>query len=72
MQMYGGVELQVHAFLTSSLDGSEWSVSLPDRSTSEERAMAWMLGGPQGASGRSGEEKNPMLLPGIKHWSSSP
>jgi len=27
MYMYGGVELQFHAFLTSALDGGEWSAS---------------------------------------------
>jgi hypothetical protein len=34
MQKYvKGVEIQLHAFLTSALDTSEWSASLPSRST---------------------------------------
>jgi hypothetical protein len=33
-------------FLISALDGSEWSASLPNRSTSEERALGthWIGG----------------------------
>jgi hypothetical protein len=27
MKMYGGVEVQLHAFLTFPLDGSEWSAT---------------------------------------------
>jgi hypothetical protein len=29
MKMYGGVEVQLYAFLTSALDGGEWSTSAP-------------------------------------------
>ena len=28
MKMYGGVKVNVHAFLKSSLDGGEWSLQL--------------------------------------------
>jgi hypothetical protein len=35
--MYWGVEVQLHAFLTSALDGGEWSASRPDRFTPKER-----------------------------------
>jgi hypothetical protein len=31
MKTYGGVELQLHAFLTSALDEGEWSASHPSR-----------------------------------------
>ena len=31
MQAFGVMEVQLHSFLTSALDGSEWSVSLPSR-----------------------------------------
>jgi hypothetical protein len=33
----GGVEIQPHAFLTSALDGGEWSASYPGRFTPRER-----------------------------------
>jgi len=31
MKAYGGVEVQLHSFLTSALDGGEWSTSRPSR-----------------------------------------
>jgi len=31
MKTYGEVEMQFHAFLTSELDGGEWSASRPGR-----------------------------------------
>jgi hypothetical protein len=37
METYGVVEVQLHAFLTSALDESEWSASSPGRFTSAER-----------------------------------
>jgi hypothetical protein len=39
MKGYGGVEVQHHTILTSALDGSVWSPSLPDQTTPEERAQ---------------------------------
>jgi len=38
MMTYEGVEVYLHAFLTSALDGGEWSASGPDRFTSGDRA----------------------------------
>jgi len=38
MKTYGGVELQLHAFLNFALDGGEWSASRPGRFTPEEKA----------------------------------
>jgi hypothetical protein len=38
MKMYWGLEVQFHAFLTSALDGGEWSASRPGRFTLRERA----------------------------------
>jgi hypothetical protein len=38
MKTYWGVEIYLHAFLTSALDGGEWSASRPGRFTSRERA----------------------------------
>jgi hypothetical protein len=37
--MYGGGDGIVPALLTSAIDGSEWSASLPDHFTSEETAL---------------------------------
>jgi hypothetical protein len=33
MKTYGGVDVQIHIFLTSALVGGEWSVSRPGRFT---------------------------------------
>jgi hypothetical protein len=38
MKTYWGVEVLLHAFLTSALDGGEWSASRPGRFTPRERA----------------------------------
>jgi len=38
MKAYWGMELQLHTFLTSALDGGEWSVSRSGRFTPRERA----------------------------------
>jgi hypothetical protein len=37
MKAYGGVDVQIHIFLTSALAGSEWSASRPCRFTPRER-----------------------------------
>jgi hypothetical protein len=39
MKMYWGVEVELHAFLTSALGGGERSASLPGRFTPRERAL---------------------------------
>jgi hypothetical protein len=46
MKVYWGVELWLHAFLTSALDGDEWSASSPGRFTPRERASGthWIGG----------------------------
>jgi len=46
MKMYWEVEVQLHTFLTSALDGSEWSASHPSHFTSGVRAPSahWMGG----------------------------
>jgi len=36
MKTYGGVKTQLHILLTSSLLGTEWLASRPDRFTPEE------------------------------------
>jgi hypothetical protein len=37
MKVYWGVEVYLHAFLTSALEGGEWSASRPGRSASRDR-----------------------------------
>jgi len=48
MKTYGGVELQIHAFITSALDGGEWSASRPGRFTPGNKARytldRWLAG----------------------------
>jgi hypothetical protein len=38
MKTYGGVEVQLHAYLTPGIDGGEWSASGPGRFTLKEGA----------------------------------
>jgi hypothetical protein len=70
MKAYWGVEVQVHAFLTSALDGGEWSTSRPRRFTPRERApgthgiAGWV--GSRRQSERCGEENNSQPLPGLE------
>jgi len=56
------MEVQLHAFLTSALDRSDWSTSHPGRFTLGGRtpvSFGLKANGPQSRSGRGGEEKNP-------------
>jgi hypothetical protein len=61
-------EIQLHAFLTSTLDGGEWSGSRPGHFTPREIAAGthW-IGGWVGIraslDGRSGKEKNSQPMP---------
>jgi hypothetical protein len=60
--MYGGNEGIAPPFLTSPLDGGEWTASRPYRFTPREKspkyALDRRLSGPQSRSGRCGVEKN--------------
>jgi hypothetical protein len=38
MKTYGGVDVQIHVFLTSALVGGEWSASFPSHFALGERA----------------------------------
>jgi hypothetical protein len=38
MKAYGGVDVYIHIFLTSTLSGGEWSASCPCRIIPDERA----------------------------------
>jgi hypothetical protein len=59
--MGGGVEECLHAFLTLTLDGGEWSAAHHSHFTPRERGPCYpldrRLGGLQSRSGRGGEEK---------------
>jgi hypothetical protein len=75
MKTYWGVEIQLHAFLTSALDESEWLASRLGRFTLGERALInpsirdWV-------SPRAGldvvAKKQYIPLPGIEPRSSNP
>jgi hypothetical protein len=60
MKKYGGVDVQIHVFLTSALVGGEWSDSRPGRFTpgkSPRYPLDRRLGGPQNRSGGHGKEE---------------
>jgi hypothetical protein len=62
------MEVQLHAFLTSELDGGEWSVSHPCRFTPRERAPGIHCIGRWVSPGASvgSEEKNSQPVPGLE------
>jgi len=70
------MELSLHGFLTSALDGGEWLVSHPGSFIPRETAPHYLLDrrldGTQSGAGRGGEEKNSQPLPGLEVHSSSP
>jgi len=65
MKTYGGVEVDLHAFLTSALDDA-------NRFTLGGRPPHPHPLGRRGRSGRSGEEIKSLALPGIEPRPSSP
>jgi hypothetical protein len=62
MKVYGGVDVQIHIFLTSALAGGEWSVSR--RSTTGERAPGthWIGGWVGPRAGLDAVEKRKFLI----------
>jgi hypothetical protein len=62
MKAYRGENVQIHAFLSSALDGGEWSASHSGCFTPKERApgshLYRRLVGPQSPSGRGGGVKS--------------
>jgi hypothetical protein len=69
MKGYGGVDVEIHGFLTSSLDADEWSASLLRRFTPGERAPVthWIGGrvGPR-TGVDEGEKRKFLNLPGLE------
>ena len=57
----GGVEAELHSFLTSALDGREWSTSRSESFMPGKKKQGYTLngrpGGLQNSSGRLGDEK---------------
>jgi hypothetical protein len=51
MKAYGGVAVQIHVFLTSTLVGGEWSASRLGRSNTGERAPGIHWVGPRAGLG---------------------
>jgi hypothetical protein len=54
MKAYGEVDIQIHIFLTSALDGAEWLASRPGLFTSRH-PFDRRLDGPQNRRGQRGE-----------------
>jgi len=64
IKTFGAVEVQPHTFLTSALDGGEWSVSHSHRSTPWVQLrypLDRSLGVTQSLFGRGGEENKPII-----------
>jgi hypothetical protein len=69
MKAYGGMDVQIHIFLTSALTGGEWSDSCPSRFTPRERAPGthWIGGWVDSRAGLDDVEKRKFLtLPGLE------
>jgi hypothetical protein len=67
MKAHGGVDVQIHIFLTSALAGSEWSAARPGRFTHREKAPGthWVGGWVDPRAGLDDLEKRKLLtLPG--------
>jgi hypothetical protein len=60
MKAYGGMDVQIHIFLTSALVGCEWSASRPGRFTPDNR---WIGGWVGPISGLDDVEKRKFLSP---------
>jgi hypothetical protein len=77
MKTYGGSGGTALPFLTSALDGGEWSVSRFTHGSTTAPDTHWTRGGPQSRSGRYGDEKNltpakngtPIAQPVARHYS---
>ena len=75
MKAYEGVEVWLHSFFTSVLDGSELSTSSPGHFFSVKEPQCPLnkrLGDPQSQFGHFEEWKNLLFLPGFKPCISQP
>jgi len=74
METYEGVEVQLHVFLTSTLDVSGHFHSYITLLSGKEPPVPSVrrLGGPRRRSARDGNETKSFPLPGIEHQSFSP
>jgi hypothetical protein len=69
MKAYGGVNIWIHIFFTSTLFGGEWSASRPGRFTPQERApgIHWEGSWVGPSAGLDYVEKGKFLtLPGLE------
>jgi hypothetical protein len=69
MKAHGGMDVQIHIFLTSALVGSEWSTSRPGRFNPGERVPGthWIGGWVGPRTGLDEVEKRKFLtLPGLE------
>jgi hypothetical protein len=69
MKAYGGMDVLIHIFLTSTLAGGEWSASSYGRFTPGEKAPGthWIGGWVDSKAGLDDVEKRKIFpLPGLK------
>jgi hypothetical protein len=67
MNTYGEMEVEFQVFLTSGTRW-RWVVSIMSQTIYPRGKSPRYLGGPQSRSGRSGEERNLLILSGVESW----